>query len=225
MKNWHSKFLALSGLIALTACRTDFALDVYTSDAFAEKNLLTPAVMRAEISSCSSDNRRDYERNVLSLFTESSEPKIIGCSEEGMNSLLEIGFMAEVTSNSSNADIVLVRNKMDNYEFEGKSYEHMSILLSIHSDFLERVDNLMERNYEILSYEDIDIKFNINNDLDADVLVTTFVAWVDGEPYMSYSRVPLKRREKISIQTSKVISDLTLRGELPVAFYLTRVAQ
>lgn len=224
----NNQIIILSSATAcllLSACKADFSVDLYASDAFTDINIATPATMKVEIASCTSDSRPEQESNILALFSNSSQAKIIGCANEGMNSMVEVAFMAELASQESNADVILFREALNVFEANGITYEPMAIKPVISSSFLTRVNELMDKNFQTLTYDDISVEIYINNDERSDILVTAYDVWVDGQPYQSFYRQPLTRREKITIELPDVMNDLILQEQYPVAFYLSRATE
>ena len=144
-------------LLILTSCKTDFSIDIYSSDMFFDENLDTPAKMKVEIPSCG--QRSEYERKVLALFGTQSMAKIVGCEEEGMSSMLIVSLTAEIASAESDRDVVLFRQQEQDIEHDGRVYELRGVQPVIHQEFLQRVNSLMQENMQTLSYSDISIEF------------------------------------------------------------------
>ena len=215
------KFIALTfSALMLGACKAEFSVDTFVSDMFAAEEIDTPAIMKVEIPSCSEQS--EYEGKILALFNTDSQASLTGCQNEGMTSFLVVSLFANVTSDSSSRDLVIFRVKTDPVEHEGKSYEVMAAHPAINSDFLKRVDSLMQENFQTLSYENILFSITLNNDDRGTALVTTGWAWIDGEPYSTYRRQPIKRRQKVEIKYSNLMSDLILQDKKPNALYVYR---
>lgn len=213
--------LFLSVLSFLGACKSDFLVEAYVSDAFVDENIDTPAVMRVEIPSCSS--QAEYEGKILSLFASDSNAKITGCEQEGMNSLIAVSIDAEMASENSKRDLIIFRDVLDDIEIDGNAYEARALKPVISDAFLQRVNSLMQENMQTLSYENVKFQIALNNDEREEVIITSYNLWVDGEPFESYRRQPLKRRGKIMLTFSNLTSDLILKSKMPVVAYIGRL--
>ena len=216
--------LVIAIIIFLSACRTDFDIDIFSSDIFLDTNVDTPVQMLIEIPSCSKST--EYEAEVLALFSSTSKAKIAGCEEQGMKSMLVISTVAEIATENGDRDILLFREiivgDQELVVGDGKFYEIRGIKPFLNPAFLERVNTLMKKKFQTLSYKDISIQFAVNNDDRGDILISGTQVWVDGKPYYKYLRKALTRRQKISIKLSDVMSDLIMRGAYPIAFYVFR---
>ena len=126
----------------LLSCKANFLMDAYSSDIFLDENVVTPAQMKVEISSCTSDDRAKHEQKVLALFASSSVAKIIDCQREGMNSFLLVSINAEIASETSNSDLILFREPTGEIEYDGEMYQQVGIKPVISEKFLQRVDGL-----------------------------------------------------------------------------------
>lgn len=213
--------LLLLALSFLGACKSDFLVEAYVSDAFLDEKIDTPAVMRVEIPTCSS--QAEYEGKILSLFGSGSNAKITGCEQEGMNSLMAVSIDAEIASESSERDLIIFRDVLDDIEINGNTYESRALKPVISADFLQRVNSLMKENMQTLSYENVKFEIALNNDEREEVIISSYNLWVDGEPFETYRRQPLKRRGKITLTFSNLTSDLILRNKMPVVAYIGRL--
>ena len=220
LKNFCSKALISLSFFALFACKSEFFVEAYVSDAFLEENINTPASMRVEIPSCSSQS--EYERKVISLFDSTSNAKIVGCEEEGMESYMVVSLDAEMATENSKRDLILFRESFGDLEIDGKFYEVVALKPVISGDFLQRVNSLMEENLQTLSYENVKFEIALNNDEREDAIITAYNLWVDGEPFQNYRRQPLKRRGKITLTFSNLVSDLILRNKMPIVTFVGR---
>ena len=220
-------WIAAVSLLLLSACRTDFLVDIYSSDLFMDESVSTPAEMKFQITSCDSDDRSEYERKTLALFTAQSNAKMIGCEEIGMTSLLVVAFDAEIVSPDipSYADVTLTRRRFDDERVDGDIYEVVGLIPVINPDFLRRVDALLSENYTSMSYEDLNVGLVLNNDERNTVFAQASDVWVDGKPYQNYDFKPLKRRQRIGLKYSFLFSDLLLRGNRPIAIKVYREKQ
>ena len=86
--------------IAVAGCKSDFNIDVYSSDLFLNENVDTPAQMMVEIPTCSS--RSEYEGRVLALFDAGSKAKIVGHDKATMT----YGLYSSGTSTQQKFDAV-----------------------------------------------------------------------------------------------------------------------
>ncbi len=215
------KFL-IFGTIALilAGCKTDFAVDAFVTDTFADENINTPATMMVEIPSC--DQQSKYEDKIIALFNSGSEAKVTGCETKGMSSMLVVSVNAEMASVESNRDLILLRHQLDNMEIDGTSYEIRGLKPVISPEFLTRAKSLIKENFQTLSYENVSFEILINNDERGDVLVTAYQLWVDGEPFENFRRQPLSRRGTFKLTFSDVISDLILKNKMPIVAYIAR---
>lgn len=210
-----SRAFAVVTLMALGACKADYGVDLYASDIFASANVATPAVMHAEIPSCSSDKRNNYENDLLSTFNSWSEAKVVGCTKRGLNDFLEISFKAEIADKTSKFDVILFRGDMEPKEINGVKYESKVLKAFLHPEYLDRVNQMLKKKHQKLTYNDVKIEVVLNNDEKSDILLSTRNAWVDGKPYELYARKPLGRREKAIIKLPNIFSDFLLSGEQP----------
>lgn len=225
MKNIHKLAPSLLALIfscILSSCKTDFLFDAYTSDIFLEEKIKTPAQVAFEISSCTSERLEESKAEVLKLFSVDSNSKVVGCEEQGMNSMLLVSITAEIVSNSPTADFSLVRVSPSDLRQENKGYETRGIRLVISERFLRRSKEMMKENMQTLSYEKIKIKVFVNNDEAEDVIVSGNNLWVNGEPFENYNRQKLSRRQKIKLEFSDVTNALILNRKSPIGFYVSR---
>jgi len=225
MRNIHKLAPSLLALIfscILSSCKTDFLFDAYTSDIFLEEKIKTSAQVAFEISSCKSERLEERKQEVLKLFSVDSDPKVVGCEERGMNSMLLVSTNAEIVSNSPTSDFSLVRVSPSDLRQESKGYETRGIRLVISERFLRRSKEMMKENMQTLSYDQIKIKVFVNNDEADDVMVSGSNLWVNGEPFENYSRQKLSRRQKIKLEFSDVTNALILNRKSPVGFYVSR---
>lgn len=212
--------LVLCGV--LCSCKTDFLFDVYTSDIFLEEKIKTSAQVAFEVSSCNSERLEERKEEVLKLFSLDSNPKVVGCEEHGMNSMLLVSTNAEIVSNSPSADFSLVRVTSPDLKQESKAYETRGIRLVISERFLRKSKEMMKENMQTLSYDKIKIKIFVSNDEADDVIVSGNNLWVNGEPFENYNRQKLSRRQKIKLEFSDVTNALILNRKSPVGFYVGR---
>ena len=215
------KGFALSIMVTtIVGCKSDFHIDVYSSDLFLNENVDTPAQMMVEIPTCS--DRGEYERSVLALFDSASKAKIVGCEEQGMNSMLVVSIAAEIATENSERDVILFRQDADNVEQEGQTFEVRGLKPVISNNFLARINSLMQDNMQTLSYEKVTIRISVNNDEKGNALITASNLWVNGKPYQRFYRQGVERREKVELRFSNVMSDLVINGEQPLALWVYR---
>jgi hypothetical protein len=196
-------------------------VDLYSSDAFVKGNVDTPAIMKVEIPTCS--DRKEHESKILSLFDNSAKAKVTGCEEQGMNSLMVVSVTAEIATNTSSRDLIIFREVVDNdLEINNIKYQVVGIKPVLGSSFLSRIKSLMEENFQTLDYDNIKFEVVLNNDEREDILLTAHQLWVDGDPYQSYKRKALSRRQKVTLTFPNITSDLVLKGKMPVVAYIYR---
>lgn len=212
--------LALSFFV-LVACKSEFLVEAYVSDAFLDENINTPASMRVEIPSCGSQS--EYEGKIISLFDSTSNAKILGCEEEGMEAFMVVSLDAEMATETSKRDLILFRESFGDLEIDGTLYEVMGLKPVISGDFLERVNSFMEENMQTLSYENAKFEIALNNDEREDAIISAYNLWVDGKPFQSYRRQFLKRRGKIILTFSNLTSDLILQNKMPIVTFVGRL--
>ena len=85
MKFFIPKIVLALSFFALAACKSEFLVEAYVSDAFLDENINTPASMKVEIPSCGSQS--EYEGKILSLFDSTSNAKILGVKKREWNPL------------------------------------------------------------------------------------------------------------------------------------------
>jgi len=136
--------------------------------------------------------------------------------------MLLVSANAEIVSSSPSADFSLVRVSSPDLKQETKVYETRGMRLVISERFLRKSKEMMKENMQTLSYDKIKIKIFINNDEADDVMVSGNNLWVNGEPFESYSRQKLSRRQKIKIEFSDVTNALILNRKSPVGFYVSK---
>lgn len=213
-------FLILSFFV-LVACKSEFLVEAYVSDAFLDENINTPASMKVEIPSCGSQS--EYEGKIISLFDSTSNAKILGCEERGMESFMVVSLDAEMATETSKRDLILFRESFGDLEIDGTLYEVMALKPVISGDFLQRVNSLMEENMQTVSYENVKFEIALNNDEREDAIITAYNLWVDGKPFQNYRRQFLKRRGKITLTFSNLTSDLILQNKMPIVTFVGRL--
>ena len=206
-------FFCFIGIFTITSCKTDFSVDTYTSDFFLDENVDTTAQVAIEIPSCNSEKIEEYKSDFLLLFSKDSNAKLIECRQEGFSDYLVAQITAEFATENSDRDIVLFRKPTGTMEIDGVKYDVMGLQPSLHSDFLKRINNLLEENYETLDYDDMKFKLVLHNDERGRVLVTSHQVWVDGEPKFRYFQESLKRRDKITLRFNNLVNELIITQE------------
>ena len=221
MKIFIPKAVLILSFFALVACKSEFLVEAYVSDAFLDENINTPASMKVEIPSCASQS--EYEGKIISLFDSTSNAKILGCEEKGMESFMVVSLDAEMATETSKRDLILFRESFGDLEIDGTLYEVMALKPVISCDFLQRVNSLMEENMQTLSYENVKFEIALNNDERGDAIITAYNLWVDGKPFQNYRRQFLKRRGKITLTFSNLTSDLILQNKMPIVTFVGRL--
>lgn len=221
IKIFIPKAVLILSFFALVACKSEFLVEAYVSDAFLDENINTPASMKVEIPSCASQS--EYEGKIISLFDSTSNAKILGCEEKGMESFMVVSLDAEMATETSKRDLILFRESFGDLEIDGTLYEVMALKPVISGDFLQRVNSLMEENMQTLSYENVKFEIALNNDERGDAIITAYNLWVDGKPFQNYRRQFLKRRGKITLTFSNLTSDLILQNKMPIVTFVGRL--
>ena len=213
----------------LSSCKSDFNFDAYSTDLFIAENVKKPAEMEIEISSCTSDSFEKYKTEILSVFSTSSNAKVIDCVKKGHDSMLVISLDALIASDENGSiefgefDLVLVRQVVPDGVIDGKNYEVRGVRPMMSDSFIERVKMLMKQKMQSLTFENVTLTITLNNDERDDILVSGTFLWVDGEPFERYSRQKLERRQKLELKFSKVVSDLVLRMKAPTVVFVGRL--
>ena len=156
------------------------------------------------------------------MFNSTSNAKILGCEEEGIEAFMVVSLDAEMATETSKRDLILFRESFGDLEIDGTLYEVMALKPVISGDFLQRVNSLMEENMQSLSYENVKFEIALNNDEREDAIITAYNLWVDGKPFQNYRRQFLKRRGKITLTFSNLTSDLILQNKMPIVTYVGR---
>ena len=220
MKFCIPKAVLILSFFALVACKSEFLVVAYVSDAFLDENINTPASMKVEIPSCGSQS--EYEGKIISLFDSTSNASILGCEEKGIESFMVVSLDAEMATGTSKRDLILFRESFGDLEIDGTLYEVMALKPVISGDFLQRVNSLMEENMQTVSYENVKFEIALNNDEREDAIITAYNLWVDGKPFQNYRRQFLKRRGKITLTFSNLTSDLILQNKMPIVTFVGR---
>ena len=221
IKIFIPKAFFILSFFVLVACKSEFLVEAYVSDAFLDENINTPASMKVEIPSCGSQS--EYEGKIISLFDSTSNAKILGCEEKGMESFMVVSLDAEMATETSKRDLILFRESFGDLEIDGTLYEVMALKPVISGDFLQRVNSLMEENMQTVSYENVKFEIALNNDEREDAIITAYNLWVDGKPFQNYRRQFLKRRGKITLTFSNLTSDLILQNKMPIVTFVGRL--
>lgn len=217
MTSQHRQSILIALAILATGCDVDIAADIYVTDIYSEKNVETPAQINFEIPSCTSERAKEYEADILSLFSASSKAKVVGCDRERMTSMLKIGVVGEVFTRETSYDFGLRREIGQPGEAEA-----VGVAPYVSKAFVTRAQTLMKSNMTRMDYEDITISIILNNDDAREVYVNSTSAWVDGTPYEKLSSFPLMRRAKVEIRRPNIDSDLLLRGQQPTALWIKK---
>ena len=212
--------IPLLSILVLYSCKTDFSIDTYTSDFFIEDNVETTATMSVEIPSCDSEKIEEYREEFLSLFSNNANAKIIDCKKEGLTDFLVAQLSADIASKSSDKDLVIFRIKESDKTIEDITYSITRVTASLNKNFLNRVNMLMEKNFQKLKFENISFELNLINDSKKDINYTARYVWVNNEPYLEKFRETIKNREKIIIRTNNLVNELILNHKQPVILFL-----
>ena len=205
--------LCIAFALLLTGCQVEFNSEIYAQDVFSDENLTFPAQLRVQISSCASDKRQQTDAAVLALFSAASKAKLAGCDRVGMNSMLAVSFVAEISSTSGESDLVLLRAHQDDASTE--------VRIFLKPVFLHRVNALLKENYQSLDYDDVSIRITVHNDERTPVSVNIISGWLDGQAGQHLTKT-INRREKVEILSSNVVSALALKEQKPLVAVLRK---
>ena len=219
---FRQSFQLLMATILLSACNSDFKIDIFSSDFFLSENVKTPAEMAVGIPSCKSERLEKYKTQILSMFATNSNAKVVGCERRGMDSMLLVSIDAEIASETSNADVILFRKNFPDLTHEDKNYEVRGVSPMLSANFIQRVKSMMKSNMQRLNYDSVSLAVTLNNDGREDLLVTGYNLWVNGEPKERFRREKLSRRQKLDLRFSNITSDLILRGSAPIIFFVAQ---
>ena len=205
-------FALIAAPLLISACRVDVTADLYSEDLLeSNENILFPAKLEVEILSCSSSDRADTEADLLSIFSSKSDAKIIGCREDGLTSLLGVGFDGEIASEESEADLVIFRNTND----ANDNY----FTASLNPNFKNRVDRLLSDNMQDLDPRNLTLRINLRHDIDSSSNLFMISGWIDGNSGQ-YITETLQKRDARNLQLSNVVSDMVLEDKQPLIFFL-----
>jgi hypothetical protein len=199
--------VALLVMAVLSGCKVGVQSDLYARDVFSNENLTFPSQLKVQVPSCSSDKVEEASSDILALFSQSSEASISGCVREGMDSMLVVKFKGEMADKDSSADFTIFRNHQ-----EGKDFVYLTA--AFNTNFQKRVEQLMSSQMTSLDYEDLTVGFTMNNDLSGALEYSMLAGWVDGQPGQRFGG-ELDRREKISVISTNIVSDMVLKNQQP----------
>jgi hypothetical protein len=190
----------------LPGCKVDIQGELYAQDLLAQQVLEFPAQMSFEVPSCRSEQRPQYERQMLLLYAESSRARVAGCREMGMDSMVVVDFRGEIASRDSDADLVVLREALDT----GQTV----LRLRMHPRFIARVESLQKSNHQRLRPERLTVGFDLHNDHPTPVVLNVRDVWVNGKPTQA-AKLELQRRDKVTLGMSNVFSSLIVNGGAP----------
>ena len=204
--------IVLFTAIVISGCQVDVTADLYSEDLLTtDANTRFPATLEIEIPSCSSTDRESTELEILSIFSSQANAEISGCREEGFKSLLAVRFEGEIASEESNFDLVVFRNR----NADGNRY----FTAALTQGFRTRMNTLLDNNMQKLDHSDLTLTVNLRHDLDqaADYFLTA--GWVNEDPGQ-YLSGEIAKRDIVQLRFSNLISDMVLRNDQPILFFL-----
>tara|TARA_B100001287_G_C22521948_1_gene453159 strand:+ start:123 stop:779 length:657 start_codon:yes stop_codon:yes gene_type:complete len=213
-------FVYLFLTILLSGCKIDFNGDLFTADlievAKTGKSVNLPMEIRFQVSSCDED---------LTAFSNKISTFFIGYKQ------IECGtgddFMSYITSNIS---VPVVNNKKE-FEDQNKSligywsgiFENRNkpdVFLIMNLDKLSSLSDFVEKEtFQKLSLEEGKFEINLINDID-DAKISIYSSRVDGQPIVFETTFELKKRDKITIESSNITSGhLEKYGWAPLFYF------
>lgn len=198
-------------LVLLSGCKFTVSSDLYVADLFSDQNIEFPAQMRIEVPSCTSSRLSEIEQQVLSLFSQVSQAKISGCTDEGFDSYLNVAFSGEFANETSTYDLFFFRHISPN------GYYHVKPVLN--PTFLERARTFASSNYQSIDYDDLIMKITVHNDHRDTVEVNFDAGWIDDRP-QQWSSNEIGRRQQLEYTAPNVYSAMILQGDAPHMLFI-----
>ena len=213
-------FVYLFLTILLSGCKIDFNGDLFTADlievAKTGKSVNLPMEIRFQVSSCDED--LTVFSNKISTFFIDYKQIECGTGDD---------FMSYITSNIS---VPVVNNKKE-FEDQNKSligywsgiFENRNkpdVFLIMNLDKLSSLSDFVEKEtFQKLSLEEGKFEINLINDID-DAKISIYSSRVDGQPIVFETTFELKKRDKITIESSNITSGhLEKYGWAPLFYF------
>ena len=213
-------FVYLLLTILLSGCKIDFNGDLFTADlievAKTGKSVNLPMEIRFQVSSCDEDLTA-FSNKISTFFIDYKQIEC-GTGDD---------FMSYITSNIS---VPVVNNKKE-FEDQNKSligywsgiFENRNkpdVFLIMNLDKLSSLSDFVEKEtFQKLSLEEGKFEINLINDID-DAKISIYSSRVDGQPIVFETTFELKKRDKITIESSNIPSDhLEKYGWAPLFYF------
>ena len=213
-------FVYLLLTILLSGCKIDFNGDLFTADlievAKTGKSVNLPMEIRFQVSSCDEDLTA-FSNKISTFFIDYKQIEC-GTGDD---------FMSYITSNIS---VPVVNNKKE-FEDQNKSligywsgiFENRNkpdVFLIMNLDKLSSLSDFVEKEtFQKLSLEEGKFEINLINDID-DAKISIYSSRVDGQPIVFETTFELKKRDKITIESSNITSGhLEKYGWAPLFYF------
>lgn len=213
-------FVYLFLTILLSGCKIDFNGDLFTADlievAKTGKSVNLPMEIRFQVSSCDEDLTA-FSNKISTFFIDYKQIEC-GTGDD---------FMSYITSNIS---VPVVNNKKE-FEDQNKSligywsgiFENRNkpdVFLIMNLDKLSSLSDFVEKEtFQKLSLEEGKFEINLNNDIE-DTKISIYSSRVDGQPIVFETTFELKKRDKITIESSNITSGhLEKYGWAPLFYF------
>ena len=204
----------------LSGCKIDFNGDLFTADlievAKTGKSVNLPMEIRFQVSSCDEDLTA-FSNKISTFFIDYKQIEC-GTGDD---------FMSYITSNIS---VPVVNNKKE-FEDQNKSligywsgiFENRNkpdVFLIMNLDKLSSLSDFVEKEtFQKLSLEEGKFEINLINDID-DAKISIYSSRVDGQPIVFETTFELKKRDKITIESSNITSGhLEKYGWAPLFYF------
>lgn len=184
---------------SLSGCDTDIVADLFVTDILSDENVPFSASMAVEVASCRGNSLDKAKEDVLSLFSVSSDAKVISCENKNLNSMLLVSFTGEVASTDSDHDFVIFRHENEDGD------THISAVTK--PIFLQRATSLARANFRSIDSEEISIYIKINNDSKAAKTFWLSQGWVNGVPKQGFS-FSLAQRKNATVKMTNLIAEM-----------------
>ena len=213
-------FVCLFLTILLSGCKIDFNGDLFTADlievAKTGKSVNLPMEIRFQVSSCDEDLTA-FSNKISTFFIDYKQIEC-GTGDD---------FMSYITSNIS---VPVVNNKKE-FKDQNKSligywsgiFENRNkpdVFLIMNLDKLSSLSDFVEKEtFQKLSLEEGKFEINLINDID-DAKISVYSSRVDGQPIVFETTFELKKRDKITIESSNITSGhLEKYGWAPLFYF------
>ena len=213
-------FVYLFLTILLSGCKIDFNGDLFTADlievAKTGKSVNLPMEIRFQVSRCDEDLTA-FSNKISTFFIDYKQIEC-GTGDD---------FMSYITSNIS---VPVVNNKKE-FEDQNKSligywsgiFENRNkpdVFLIMNLDKLSSLSDFVEKEtFQKLSLEEGKFEINLINDID-DAKISIYSSRVDGQPIVFETTFELKKRDKITIESSNITSGhLEKYGWAPLFYF------